>query len=138
MRRMYYHRFSGLRRLLHHQFFSYSRHFHFPCPLTIISQFFCSFLLPLLPLHFRSIFFLSLRCAVTAVWICQGKNLSLVVALLSFPIFSYCHLHHYHFFSISFFLALFCVYHHITSRCVHGELDRPCSGKDDTGVYVLL
>lgn len=99
-------------KLLHHQFFSYSRHFHFPCLLTIISQ--VSFLFsPLLPLY-SSIFFSLVQ--VHSYWICQGQDpiacyraaiVSIFTDVTSITItFS------------QFLFSRLVLYHHVTSRCV--------------------
>ncbi|KAG1890247.1 hypothetical protein F4604DRAFT_654873 [Suillus subluteus] len=86
MRRMYYHRFSGLRSCCIIIFL----------PILVILIFlilppssprllsFFSFLLPF-PLFISDQTFLSLRCTVTGF--VKGKNPSFVVALLSFPFF---------------------------------------------------
>lgn len=134
MRRMYYHRFSGLRSCCIISSLPGLVIFIFSIvsPSSPIFLFFSS---PLLPLYFRPFFFSPSRCTITGF--VKGKRPSLVVALLSFPFFFTIVTITIIIFS-RFFLLPCSVYHRITSRCVHGELDRPCSGRDDTGVCVLL
>lgn len=134
MRRMYYHRFSGLRSCCIIIFLPILVILIFPI-LSPSSPSFLSFLLPLPFFISDQISFLSLRCTVTGF--VKGKNPSFVVALLSILFFAIVTITITIFsrFLFSFGFVL-CVSSY--SGCVHGELDRPCSGRDDTGLYVLL
>ncbi|KAG2756130.1 hypothetical protein P692DRAFT_20585643 [Suillus brevipes Sb2] len=112
MRRMYYYRFSGLRSCCIISSLPGLVIFIFSIvsPSSPIFLFFSS---PLLPLYFRPFFSLP---QVHDYWICQRQRPSLVVAVLSFPFFHYCHHHYHHFFSICS-LALFCVSLHHQQVC---------------------
>ncbi|KAG1766960.1 hypothetical protein EDD22DRAFT_332973 [Suillus occidentalis] len=133
MRRMYYHRFSGLR----------SCYIISSLPGLVIFIF--SILSPSSPI-FSFLFFSPSSSLFPTIfslpqvhdyWICQRQeaitccrtaivSIFFTIVTITIIIFS------------RFILSPFSVYHRITSRCVHGELDHLCSGRDDTGVYVLL
>lgn len=111
MRRMYYHRFSGLR----------------SCCIIIFLPILVILIFPILPpsspsclsflffspspLHFRSDFFPLAQ--VHRYWICQGQEpiVCCRAAIVSF--FCHCHHHYHHFSRFLFSSGLFCVYHHM-------------------------